>query len=209
MAAAANPFDTSRAINACERMQKHLGFHRAGLCDSLALGAIQYASEIYPVGEGVASDCTRVAFAVFTFLVGTNPRQAATKPAARSQLLGMQCPVHTGNTPLVHYISLTGDDTDPFDTGSGHRFVILQSKARVRVLHAFQGLYTIAEYARQHPSTSMSSADFSAWWEALQMALKAPDMRTRAESFATLFGVAFDQAVARSWILSRNADLSC
>lgn len=208
MSAAANPFDASRAHLQVDRMHQHLGFHRAGLCDSIAHSAIQYASEVYPVGDVFSTDCTRVAFAVFTFLVGTNPRQAVGQATngERSPLRGMACPLQSGNTPLVHYISLTGNDADPFDTSSGHRLVILQAGSRVRVLHAFQGRYTLAQYAREH--ASMSSTEFAAWWAALQTALGMPEMSPRATCFTTLIGAAFDQPVFHSWIISRNADLS-
>ena len=215
MAAASNPFDaTSRAPPHTVRMHRHLAFHRAGLCDALADAAIRYASEIYPVGDGLSADCTRVAFAVFTFLVGVTPRQAASaggcegSPPARQRqrLIGLPCPMQAGATPLVHYINLTGDDADPFETGSGHRLVVLQAGSRVRVLNAFQGIYTLAEFARGHPS--MPSADFTLWWEQLQTALGTGDMPVRASGFTRLLGAAFDQAVGSSWILTRSADLS-
>jgi hypothetical protein len=204
MSAASNPYDAaSRTPAQVQRMQRHLAFHRAGLCDALSDAAIRYASEIYPVGDGLSTDCTRVAFAVFTFLVGTSPRQYA---SAHQPLLGLPCPAQAGATPLVHYICLAADVADPFDTSAGHRLVVLQAGSRVRILNAFQGLFTLAEFACGHPS--MPSAEFSTWWGELQAALGAPNMPDRATRFTSLIGAALDQPVGGSWILTRSADLS-
>jgi hypothetical protein len=52
-----------------------------------------------------------------------------------------------------------------------------------------------------------TSAEFSTWWARLQEALAAPDAPARAALFSGILGAAFNEAVARSWIVSHCADL--
>ena len=209
MAAAANPWDTRNVHGPLSRMRMHLSFHRQGLSDLLVDGVARYVSEIYPVGEKVATDCSRVAFAVFAYLTG----QCPTVVAARGQLplAGAACPDASlvKLTPLVHYISLTKSTLDPFDNSCGHRLVLLQAKGRVHVLHAFKDKFTLAEHMRSRHAASLTDAAFRTWWAELQAALALPDSHARESTFNELLGAdGFGEPVGGSWMMTHEADLS-
>lgn len=209
-AAAANPWDMRQVRGPASRMRLHLRFHREGLCDMLADGAARYVAEIYPVGERLATDCSRLAFAVFTYLVAQCPTKVL-EAASPTQLPGAACPdaALVQQTPLVHYLSLTQDGRDPFDTSCGHRLVLLQTKSRVRLLHAYQGQFTLQEFMRNRCAASMTTVEFQAWWQELQAALALPEVAAREHAFSKLLGAeGFREPVAGSWMLTQAADLS-
>ena len=205
----ANPWDMRNVRGPLSRMRMHLSFHRQGLSGLLVGGAARYVSEIYPVGEKVATDCSRVAFAVFAYLTGQCP---AAVVAARGQLplAGAACPDTSlvKLTPLVHYISLTQNALDPFDNSCGHRLVLLQAKGRVHVLHAFKDKFTLAEHMRSRHAASLTDAAFRTWWAELQAALALPD-GARERAFNELLGAdGFGEPVGESWMMTHEADLS-
>ena len=209
-AAAANPWDARNVRGPLSRMRMHLSFHRQGLTDLLVDGTARYVSEIYPVGERMATDCSRVAFAVFAYLTGQCPTAVV---AARGQLplAGAACPDASlvNLTPLVHYISLTQSAIDPFDNSCGHRLVLLQAKGRVHVLHAFKDKFTLAEHMRSRHAASLTDAAFRTWWVELQAALALTDSLARERAFNELLGAdGFGEPVGMSWMTTHEADLS-
>lgn len=193
------PFDAVTMTDKQQRMIAHLEQHRADLCgaDMLAAAATRYVSEIYPTGDPFATDCTRTAVAVFMFFTG---QMDLLRKCEMTPLLGAPCPTSLP-TPHVLYLSLVGRYDGRFDTGSGHRLVIVLAKGRARVMHAFKDRFTLNEHMRR--TGSMSYEDFEVWWAKLQVALACTDGSERAKVFADLLGpVDFQEAVGKSWLCS-------
>ena len=200
------PFDVMVAQERYARTQQHLAAHRNMLCgvEVLAEAALRYVSEIYPACDLHATDCTRTAMAALAFFTGSINTRSALTPVP---LASAPCPQQPDGRACIHYISLTRIPSDqPLDNSCGHRLVVVQAKGRVRVLQAFKGQFTLAEYMRG--TASMSSQHFEGWWARLQEALVEPEAAARERLFARLLGAdGFAEPVDKSWMSTRPLDV--
>jgi hypothetical protein len=196
------PFEAVAQSQRFKRMTVHLEQQRSELCgvDMLASAAARYVSEIYPAGDDFATNCTRTAVAVFVFLTGRTDLLST-----HSSLLGAQCPV-APTSPQVLYLSLVESGKGRFDTSSGHRLVVVLAKGRARVMHAFNGRFSLGEHMRC--TGSMAHGEFEEWWGRLQDALGCEGALAREKMFDGLMGpVGFAEQVGGSWMCSVGVDI--
>jgi hypothetical protein len=189
-----------------KRLREHLKYHREKLfgVDTLANATLRYVSEMYPYGDMFATDCTRTAMAVLSFLTGSIDSLREDVTQGKKSLFH-NCPdisIPT-TTPTLHYVSLTGPHDDIFDISAGHRFIIIQAKGHARVLHAFKDQFSLGEY--MHKTSSLSGDEFKQWWTDFKKTLLESDCIQRARRFEMLLGVtSFSEDVTHSWIYSCN-----
>ncbi|PNW70263.1 hypothetical protein CHLRE_17g712550v5 [Chlamydomonas reinhardtii] len=100
------------------------------------------------------------------------------------------------NQPQVACVSLSGNAANPFDDASGHRFILVYSLGRVRLLQAFQGLSTMREFEKKSGArfTWVGEVAFRAWWG--QLCDRASG--SRSASWVDLIGVPFADRASES-----------
>jgi hypothetical protein len=99
--------------------------------DELADVVSRHVKTVIPITSPYYTDCSKAADEAFKLLTG--------KELALMQLIDLQGNELTTSTePMITVVSLTGSN-NPLDTASGHRFILLHSKHRVRLLQAYKG----------------------------------------------------------------------
>lgn len=108
--------------------------------------------------------------------------------------------------PSVMVVSFT-DSPNPFGTTDGHRFIILGSKGRYRLLQACKDMCSFSEFA-MHPrfAQSWSAEEFTAWWGKLQ-SLERRGGAANADEMEALLGVPYDGPLGRSVVVQSKIRL--
>ena len=173
--------------------------------DELADVVSRHVKTVIPITSPFYTDCSEAAKEAFKLLTGTE--LASMKFSSLTST-----PLTTSIEPMITVVSLTGSDK-PLDTASGHRFIMLHSKHRVRLLQAYKGKCCFSYNASvnklsmieklksltdqcslgdfmRHPDFkhSWSKLDFDDWWKQLKDAIK-PETQDRASALGKLIGV--------------------
>jgi hypothetical protein len=172
--------------------------------DRLAGIVERYISRTVPQTHHGYTDCSVAAASAFEMLTGLLPDKCPGRAWLRDAddvASGLQQP-----TPTVRFISLTAA-ADPFSTADGHRFVVLGSKGRFRLLQACKDKCSLSEFAL-HPgfSQSWSAEEFTAWWGKMQD-LERRGGAAAADEMEALLGVPYDGPLGSSVVVQSDVRL--
>jgi hypothetical protein len=159
--------------------------------------AAEYVIELAKNDPQIEQYCSRVAEHTFQLLTNKTVKEFDPTPITDSAILHNPVPTAT-------YVTITGDFTNPFDTSSGHRFVLIHCGDEVCLVQANNTApdqCTLTEFLTS-PDWSgvrrpMSAQRFGVWSDALRETMDATG-DARANRFKDIIGVCYEGRVNES-----------
>lgn len=176
--------------------------------DELGVGVDQLAGVVerfihrtVPLTNLRYTDCSVAAASAFEMLTGRKPDECPNRAWLRDASNIPDTPA-----PSVTFVSLTAA-ADPFSKEDGHRFIVLGSRGRFRLLQAYKDQCSLAEFAL-HPgfAQSWSAEEFRTWWGKMQNAERSRHAAVASEMEA-LLGVPYDGPLGSSVVVKSDVRL--
>jgi len=175
--------------------------------DQLAGIVARFITRTHPQTSPRYTDCSAAASVAFEMLTGMPPNLCAADH--KSWLVDARdIPESTSHAPTVTFVSLTAS-ADSFGAEDGHRFIVLQSKGRFRLLQAFKDKCSLGDFAT-HPkfAQSWSADEFRKWWEQLLL-IEQRGTAANACEMDALLGLPYDGPLGRSVVVKSDVRLFC